>query len=144
MSSELLAKQYCNKNNISIFEFESAGISASPKIGPTEDIKNKLKSISIDYSKHIPKKVNQKLLDNNDLIIAMGKNHQDFLKKEFNQESILFNELIYGEKTSVGDVEEIIWDYENKPEIVKQFVNDTIEHIKNSIPKLIKTLIKNQ
>jgi len=125
-AAEYFSKEYIKNNNLSEFEVSSAGTEAGNyDLVPLNVI---LKKLNIDSSKHKKRKVSKKILQENDLVIAMDKYNQKYLKDHFNVGSVLFNEFCNDEDTG----------------IINSLINgeETILHIKNSIPLLFKKLVK--
>ena len=110
MSCEYSLKKYCKDNNIKDIEASSAGISVSCK-EISRHVKDEFKNLEIDVSNHKPRKVSKEILDENDLIVCMNFNHQEFLKKEFNIDSYLFYEICFNSKEPVLDNCEVYDNY---------------------------------
>ena len=89
---------------------------------------------------HQQTRVSKKLLESQNIVICMTKSHQDFLKRNFRQESYLFNEISYGKKTDIADdVESSIYlRGENSLEV---FVKDTVMKIAQAVPYIYKALV---
>jgi protein-tyrosine phosphatase len=87
------------------YTVNSAGIEALPQaVHPL--IRERLRLKGCDLVTHEPRKLSRDLLDKTTLPVAMGFNHQDFLRETFNREVRLFTELAIGSQgvTSVRAV----------------------------------------
>jgi len=140
-------KDYLKKNQIKGIEVYSAGV--NPKKDSSNNLtREDLKEEGIVF-RHKPKKVTKRLIEKNDLIISMGKNHQKFLKEKFGVNSVLFNKIAYNNSKSVLDIGE---KYPfllkiSKKEIKKQkeyiyHINWTVKYISKGTPKLANKIIK--
>ncbi|HEX6725777.1 MAG TPA: hypothetical protein VF078_00395, partial [Nitrospira sp.] len=95
----------------SFYRVESAGIDTKPNsIHPV--ISNRLIQKGIDPSAHIPQALTKALIDRNDLIIAMGLGHREFIRKRFGLTVPFFNEVSFGEETPILDLHEALPDWE--------------------------------
>jgi len=94
----------------SFYRVESAGIEANPKtIHPV--ISNRLIQKGTDPSAHVPQALTKALIDRNDLVIAMGLGHRELIHKQFGLTVPLFNEVSFGEDTSILDLHEALPDW---------------------------------
>ena len=108
LSAEYCCKDFVSKNLIADIEISSAGIIANPQpILPV--LKEQLLSRGIDPSPHIQRKLTQEIINQNDLIVAMAKNHQYAIWDTFGIHAPLFNEICYDKDTSVDDICEKEW-----------------------------------
>jgi len=79
MAAEYLMKNRLYKQGISAFQVSSAGITAkTQEISPI--VLASLKERGIDASGHKQTKLTQEIVDDTDLLIAMGINHQVFIQ----------------------------------------------------------------
>jgi len=146
MSAEYCLRDYLVKNKIYHNKVASAGTSAiiepmKPKVRAT------LLALGIDPTKHKQTQLNAKHFKAYDLVVAMHKNHQEFIKEYFGKEVPLFDEVCYGVKASVLDInDELIpnhWDY---PDAIDAYMKYAVKFIYNSMPKFVanyKKFIKN-
>jgi protein-tyrosine phosphatase len=146
MSAEYCLRDYLLKNKIYHNKVASAGTSAiiepmKPKVRDT------LLSLGIDPRKHKQTKLTAKHFEEYDLIVAMHKSHQEFIKKHFGRDVPLFDEICYSVKASVLDInDELIpnhWDY---PDAIEAYTGYAVKFIYNSMPKFVanyKKFIKN-
>ena len=141
MSAEYCLKDYIVKNNIFGIEVASAGTSAIPdSMDPV--VKNTLLSFKINPRKHKQRRINEKHFDKYDLVIAMHKNHQDFIMEHFGKRVPLFDEICYGEKVSVLDNNQLMPDWQDHMDAVNKYVEYTVQFIHRSIPLFVKNMRK--
>jgi protein-tyrosine-phosphatase len=133
--AEYLLKDWLTKNNRSDFEVSSCGTDANSDTSSFSlEHFQRLKEMSIDTSGHIRTQLTKELLDENDIIIAMADNHQEYIKNNFGVTAPLFNELCKNEKSSIrvsppGTDEKI-------PGRMIEIVN----YINESIPRLVSAI----
>jgi protein-tyrosine phosphatase len=139
MSAEYLLKKHLIDNKINDWEVDSAGITAK-----TQEIDSKttetLNKLGIKKINHKQKKLNKKMLKEYNVIISMGENHQEFIKKKYNYESLMFNEILYNQKIPILDIHEKVKDYKTNRKIVEKVIEDTINNISKDIPKLFEKI----
>ncbi|MDF0665281.1 MAG: hypothetical protein P0119_04305 [Nitrospira sp.] len=123
----------------SSYRVESAGIKAKPQpIHPI--ISNRLIEKGTDPSPHIPRMLTRALIDRADLVIAMGRDHREFIEKQFGLKVPLFNEVSFGEDTPILDLHEALPDWERDIDEARSYVESVIDHIWESAPALIARL----
>ena len=123
----------------SSYRIESAGIEAKTKsIHPV--ISNRLIQKGTNPSAHIPRLLTKKLVEQNDLIIAMGIGHREFIHKQFGLHVPLFNEVSLGEDTPILDLHEALPDWERDIDEARAYVESVIDHIWESVPALLARL----
>ena len=141
MSAEYCLKDYIKKNNLIGVEVASAGTCAIPE--PMDKItKSTLLSFEINPSKHKQRKINAKYFDEYDLIVAMHKNHQEFIKKHFEKEVPLFDEICYNKKVSVLNENQLMPDWQDHADTIKLYTKYTVEFIHKSIPLFVQNMGK--
>jgi protein-tyrosine phosphatase len=118
---------------------ESAGIEAKPRsIHPV--IWNRLIQKGTDPSAHVPQQLTKDLVERNDLIVAMGLGHREFIHKNFGVNVPLFNEVSSGEETPILDLHEALPDWERDMDEARAYVESVIDHIWDTMPGLIARL----
>jgi protein-tyrosine phosphatase len=142
MSADFCLKDYLKKNAISGIEVTSAGTHANPEeINPT--VIYALEKFGIDCTRHQQKRLDRNMLEMNDVIVCMADYHQDFILENFgNFKTFLFNEICFGKKESVWDVEDVIMDWNVDKAAVMEHEIRTVEHIHNSMPSFVKNISK--
>jgi len=90
-----MAAEYALRTHLaqqSPYLVQSAGFDANSKtIQPV--ISNRLIRNGINPSAHIPQLLTKKLVKKNDLIIAMGLGHREFIQERFGLKVPLFNQV---------------------------------------------------
>ena len=96
------------------YRISSAGTEAAPqKIVPV--VQESLARRGIDPTAHRQRRLDQIIVDDSDLIIAMGLDHRDFIARNFGLQVPLFNEVSYGYFAPVLDTNEAVPDYATNP-----------------------------
>lgn len=146
MTAEYMMKKYLHDNNIHGFHVASAGIEAKPHpIDPflIQDLKQR----NIDVTAHRQTKLTKEILDQQNIVIAMGFNHRDFIKENWWRDVFLFNELAYHRKTPVLDIEETISPEDLNKETREDYEDHVVAHIAKRTPAVfqgIKSQVKNK
>lgn len=112
----------------------SAGIEANvQQMYPP--VKDRVIELGMDPSAHLQRRLTLEMLDAVDLSVAMGVDHQDFIREQFGREVPLFNKVALGTDEPIKDIWEIVpnWDTdENGRRTYALYVVDTIW---NTMPK---------
>ena len=117
----------------------SAGIEAKPQ--PVHDwVRLKLRLKGADSSAHVQRQVSSELIEGADLVIAMGRNHQRFLREQFGRDVPLFFQLCCDRDEPIPDVHEVIPDWEQDPTRALAYVWSVIDSIWDATPALIERL----
>ena len=117
----------------------SAGIEANVQV-MYPPVKERVMALGIDPSAHVQRKLTQAMLDEVDLPVAMGVDHQDFIREHFDCEVPLFNKVALGKDEPIKDIWEIVpnWDTdENGRRTYALYVVDTIWH---TMPRFIANM----
>src|SRR5918996_4551604 len=106
----------------------SAGIEALPQtVHPF--IRDYLLTKGVDLSPHVQRKLTQALLDRTHVPVAMGADHRDFIRTQFNREVRLFNDICFGRPDPVLDVHEAVPNWQVNLEASRDHVVSVIESI---------------
>lgn len=133
MSAKFLFEKYLKDNNINDWIVDSAGTTAKKQTMRTTLIKQ-LNEYGVDPTKHKQKKLTKKHLEKYDIIIAMSKDHKEFIEKQFNFKDVfLYNEFAIKKSTSVDDVNTIPH-YENNSDLVKKHIKKVVTHLHKTMP----------
>lgn len=117
----------------------SAGIEAKPQtIHPV--ILARLMQKGGDPSLHLQRMLTQEMVDRTNLIIAMGRNHRDFIQRNFGRAVPLFNEVSFGTDLPILDLHEAMPDWEQNLCGARDYIESVIDHIWNAVPLLITRL----
>lgn len=140
MTAEYCLRDYAKKHNMKDLIVSSAGIVAH-KEDPRLMTISTLASFGINVN-HKQTKLTKEVFDSCDIAVAMAKNHQEFIKKNFNVDVPLFNEVCFGKKTSVKDLDDVILDWATNDKAANEYVREIVIYIHDSIPSLVKNLNK--
>jgi len=117
----------------------SAGIEA--KAQPVHEwIRTRLQMKGADVSGHVPRRITGELIKTASLVIAMGRDHQKFIQREFERPVRLFNDLCYGRDEPILDLHEAIADWQGQPEQSRAYVSSVIDEIWQAVPLLFPHL----
>ncbi len=142
MSAEYCLKQYLSTlKSAPALSVSSAGTAATPQLMHPA-VLGTLLALGIDPHNHKPRQLTSSLLDKDTTIIAMGKDHQDYIRRHFHRQSFLFNDLCFHKKCSVLDVNEAITDYGDNPVAAAQYLSDTVKYIYQATPALFQNLLQ--
>lgn len=139
MTAEYIMKKYLMQHKITDFLVSSAGIEAKPHKADLSLIQD-LKKRKIDISAHHQRRLTKELLDQQDIVIAMGQNHKDFIWKHRKRRVFLFNELAYHRKTPVLDIEESLSPEKLNADSREKYEEHIVEHIQKWTPSVFKNL----
>ena len=139
MTAEYMMKKYLKQHKITDFEVSSAGIVAKFQ-EPDPFLLQDLKQRKIDISVHRQRKLTKEILDQQDIVIAMGQNHKDFIWKKRKRRVFLFNELAYNKKTPVRDVEEVMSPEQITTESRDKYEDHVVKHIQKWMPAVVKSI----
>ena len=73
----------------------SAGIDVKPQ-SMHAWVQARLREKGADLTTHIPRRLTRELVESADLVIAMGRNHQLFVREQFGRDVPLFNQVCLG------------------------------------------------
>jgi len=140
LSAEYILKKYLFDNKIFGYQVSSAGTIAKEE--PVDKkVKSTLEKLGIKEIKHKQRKLTKDILDENDVIIAMAKNHYDYIKNNFSSKNVFyFNELAKNEKSSMWDIGDVIKNPKENRQLVEDQIEKTINYINKNIPALFKKL----
>ena len=117
----------------------SAGIDAKPQL-VHEWVQIRLREKGADITRHVQRQLTKELVEAADLVIAMGRNHQAFVREQFGRDVSLFNQLCLGYDQPILDVHEAIPDWETDPERARAYVCSVIDRIWATAPALLSRL----
>ena len=132
--AEYCLRDYLRKRNIKNVLVNSAGIIAKPdEINPfTSKI---LKRKGIDVSKHRQRRLTSEMVRGSEVIVALHKEHQEFLEKNFGVYAPLFNELAIEKSLSVSDIASVS-NGPNREKVIYRHINETVNHIYQNTHKI--------
>jgi protein-tyrosine-phosphatase len=117
----------------------SAGIDAKPQ-AVHEWVKARLHAKGADPSLHIQRQLTREMVQDADLVIAMGQIHQEFIRDRFRCDAPLFNQVCFGRDESILDVHEALPTWEEDHDRARAYVWSVIDGIWEATPLLIRRL----
>lgn len=106
----------------------SAGIDAKAQ-SMHEWVLARLREKGTDPTSHVQRQLTEELVAAADFIIAMGRNHQAYIREEYGQDVPLFNQICLGHDKPILDLHEAIPDWETDPERARAYVCSVIDTI---------------
>lgn len=117
----------------------SAGIIAKPQtIHPV--VYDRLTQKGTDPSDHVQRVLSRQLVEASDLLIAMGLDHQTFIRQQFGLTVPLFNDVSLGLPLPVLDLHEAHPDWEQDLGQAQRYIESVIDHIWSATPSFISRL----
>ena len=117
----------------------SAGIDARPQ-SMHDWVQARLREKGADPSGHIQRRLTKELVEAADLVIAMGRNHQVFIREQFGRDVPLFNQICLGHDRPILDLHEAMPDWETDQERARAYVWSVIDVIWATVPTLLSRL----
>jgi protein-tyrosine phosphatase len=117
----------------------SAGIDAKPQ-AVHEWVQTRLRIKGADPSAHVQRQLTRQMVQASDLVIAMGCNHQAFIRERFGRDVPLFNQVCFGRNEPIEDVHEVMPAWEENLEQARVYVWSVIDRIWEATPTLIQRL----
>lgn len=117
----------------------SAGIEAKPR--PLHAwIETRLRQKGADPTRHVQRQLTYEMVEAADLVIAMGRDHQAFVREQFGHDIPLFNQICLGHDTPILDLHEVMPDWETDHERARAYVWSLIDVIWATAPALLSRL----
>lgn len=121
------------------YHIGSAGIEAKLQtIHPV--VHARLVEKGIDPDDHVQRKLTPELIEGARLIIAMGHDHREWIRKRFGRQALAFNQAALGKDTPILDLHEALPDWERNPEGAREYLESVIDHIWDATPFLMARL----
>ena len=117
----------------------SAGIDAKPQ-SLHAWVQARLREKGADLTTHVQRQLTKELVEATDLIIAMGRNHEVFVREQFGRDVPLFNQVCLGHDQPILDLHEVIPDWETDPERARAYVCSVMDVIWVTAPALLPRL----
>lgn len=93
-----------------------------------------------DTSGHVQRQLTRELIESTDLVVAMGRDHQDFILERFGRTVPLFNQLCLGRDEPIQDLHEVIPAWENEPVKARDYIWSVIDAIWDAAPAILSHL----
>ena len=117
----------------------SAGIDAKPQ--PMHAwVQGRLREKGADPTTHVQRQLTQELVEAADLVLAMGRDHQAYIREQFGRDVPLFNQACLGHDKPVLDLHEVMPEWERDPERARAYVWSVIDMIWATAPALLPRL----
>ena len=117
----------------------SAGIDVKPQ-SMHAWVQARLREKGADLTTHIPRQLTRELVEGADLVIAMGRNHELFVREQFGREVPLFNQVCLGHDQPILDLHEVMPDWETDHERAAAYLCSVIDRIWATAPALLSRL----
>ena len=117
----------------------SAGIDAKPQ-SVHDWVQTRLREKGADPTTHVQRQLTRELVEAADLVIAMARNHQVFVREQFGRDVPLFNQVCLGHDQPILDLHEMMPDWETDPERARAYVWSVIDVIWATAPALLPRL----
>jgi len=117
----------------------SAGIDAKPQSMHTW-VQARLCEKGADLATHVPRQLTKELVEAADLVIAMGRNHQAFVREQYGRDIPLFNQVCLGHDQPILDLHEVMPNWESDPEQARSYMCSVIDVIWATAPALLPRL----
>lgn len=117
----------------------SAGLKPPPH-GIVDFVRDHLAGKGIDISGHQPTQLESAMLDEVELPIAMGLEHQQIIEREFGRRLPLFSEVAYGTVEALRDVWEVVPDWRDNEAASAKYGCSVIDYIHDGMPALLERM----
>jgi protein-tyrosine phosphatase len=117
----------------------SAGIDAKPQ-SVHGWVRTRLREKGADPIAHVQRQLTKELVETADLVIAMGRDHQVFVREQFGRDAPLFNQVCLGHDKPILDLHEVMPDWKTDPERARAYVWSVIDIIWATAPALLPRL----
>ncbi len=117
----------------------SAGIDAKPQ-SVHEWVQTRLRLKGADPAGHVQRQLTREMVQAADLVIAMGCDHQMFIRERFGRDVPLFNQVCVGRDEPIEDVHEVMPEWEQNLDQARAYVWSVIDRIWQATPALIQRL----
>jgi protein-tyrosine-phosphatase len=94
----------------------------------------------LDVRPHVRRTLTQALIDESDLLIVMGADHQSALRRGFGLDAPLYLEACGEAAEGLPDIEEVVADYRSNATAVTAHIRHTIDRIVELAPRLAERI----
>ncbi len=117
----------------------SAGIDAKPQ--PIHAwVQDRLREKGADPTTHVQRQLTKELVEAADLVLAMGRDHQAYIREQFGRDVPLFNQVCLGHDMPVLDLHEVIPEWERDSDRARAYMWSVIDMIWATAPALLPRL----
>jgi len=117
----------------SAYVVSSAGTEAKPQ-EMAHYVRARLHQRGLDPAKHQQRRVATEMLNEADLVVAMGLDHRAYLKDQFGREAWLFNQVCFGKEEPVLDIWEALPNLPPDPAAQAIYGISVVDYICDSMP----------
>ena len=103
-------------------------------------VRARLVALGIDPSAHVQRKLTQEMLDGADLAVAMGEDHQAFIREHFGCDVPLFNRVALGKDEPVLDIGEVAQTWRLQENWQEQYAVHVVDAIWRTMPGFIENM----
>ena len=137
ITAELCLRHYLNEQDMQDIICPSSGIQSNSDVSwLLKEHFVSLTELGIDISEFNRLQFNEGFLSEYDVIVAMTKEHQDYIQSEYRQRIPLFNEIYKDEDTSI-----VIKAIDDEEEIRAE-LREMVDSINSAIPRSLEVLTK--
>ena len=136
MTAELAARAESEQSGLA-YSFASAGTRGRQGKKLRDDVVEALGSVNLDGSAHTVRVLTPEILAGTDLVVAMSTDHRDFLKDQFNRDSVLFREIAGGKPEAFPDLDDVVPDFRTNIEAAREYVFKAIKEISGSAKTVV-------
>ena len=123
----------------SAYIVSSAGTETKPQ-EMAHYVRARLHQRGLDPAKHQQRRVTAEMLNEADLVVAMGLDHRAYLKDQFGREAWLFNQVCFGQEEPILDIGEALPDWPSNPEAQAAYGISVVDYICDSMPSFIENV----
>lgn len=127
------------QNENGVVQSASAGIEANAQL-MYPPVKNRVIELGIDPSGHVQRKLTAKMLADVDLPVAMGLDHQEFIRETFGVDVVLFNKVALGKDEPIKDIWEIVPNWDRDEDGRRKYALYVVDMIWNTMPKFMANM----
>lgn len=117
----------------------SAGIHVTPQPMP-DWVAVRLRERGADPAAHVQRQLTRELIEAADLVVAMGRDHQDYIQERFGREAPLFNQVCLGQDRPILDLHEVMPEWAADPEQARAYVWSVMDEIWVAAPAILPRL----
>ncbi len=114
----------------------SAGTEAIPQ-AMVPFVLERLRQHGLDPSAHRQRRLTAQILAQTDLAVAMGLDHQTFLREQFGCEAPLFNQICFGQAKPILDAWEAVPNYQHDYAALAAYGMSVVDYICEAVPHFL-------
>lgn len=118
------------------YRVSSAGTEAIPQ-GMVPFVVERLRQRGFDPSAHRQRRLTTEIMAQTDLAVAMGLDHQSFLRRHFDYEAPLFNQICFGKAEPILDIWEAVPNYLHDYTAVAAYGISVVDYICEAMPHFV-------